>query len=189
MKTMFGILKVTLGVALLGAVFASLAFLSAACGSVNGQAAPDPPQAAATPEPVVGFWYIKLTAEDNGPNGPPDGTVIDWGYQQWHSDGTEILNSGSGPKRFCLGVWVKGTGPSKYEINHFPIDYPDGTTVNIINIRETITLSNDQGSMTGTFTLDVYDAGGNLLQHIAGNVEGHRITSVSSVQDVLPPTP
>ncbi len=181
MKAMLGVFKATVAMALIASVFAAPAFLFAASSPANGQSA-------ATPEPIVGFWYIKLTAEGNLP-GPPNGTVIDWGLQQWHSDGTEILNSGSGPKRFCLGVWVKGPGPSNYELNHFPLDYPDASTLHVINLRENVTLGRDHASMAGPFTFDVYDAAGNLLQHIAGKVEGRRITMDSSAQDVLPPTP
>ena len=182
MKTrLFRTLKVAVAVAVIATIFALPASLFAAGGSVNAQSP-------ATPEPIVGFWYITLVAKGNQA-GPPDGTVIDWGLQQWQSDGTEILNSGSGPKRFCLGVWAKGKGPSTYVLNHFPIDYPDATTLHILNLREDVTVSHNHRSMTGTFTFDVYDAAGTLLQHIAGNVAGHRITVGSSVQSILPPTP
>jgi hypothetical protein len=179
-KRLISLLPLTLGAAIAAALIA--------LPTVFAANSPAKAHSVATPEPIVGFWYIKLTAEGNV-SGPPDGTVIDWGLQQWHSDGTEILNSGSGPKRFCLGVWVKGAGPSEYKLNHFPLDYPDATTLHIINLREKVTLSRDRASMTGTFTFDVYDAGGNLLQHIAGDVEGRRITIGSTVQDILPPTP
>lgn len=180
MRTMRGRLKWIVALAVIAIVFALPASLFAANSNANAKSA-------ATPDPIVGFWYITLTAEGNVP-GPPDGTVIDWGLQQWHSDGTEILNSGSGPKRFCLGVWVKEPGRSGYELNHFPLDYADATTLHPINLREHVRLSRNHATMTGTFTFDVYDAAGNLLQHIAGKVNGHRITVGSSIQDILPPT-
>ena len=61
--------------------------------------------------PIVGFWKVKFISEGN--SGIPDGTVIDNGFAQWHSDGTEILNSSRPPatSSFCLGVWQK-SGPS-----------------------------------------------------------------------------
>src|SRR5947208_13320831 len=40
---------------------------------------------------IVGFWHVKFVSE--GTTGIPDGTIIDMGFSQWHSDGTEILNS------------------------------------------------------------------------------------------------
>src|ERR1700680_1715642 len=65
---------------------------------------------------IVGFWKVTFTAKGNGKEGPPDNTPIDSGYVQWHSDGTEIMNSGRPPQNgnFCLGVWEK-TGRSKYK--------------------------------------------------------------------------
>lgn len=180
MRTTLGRLKWLVALAVIAIVFALPASLFAANSEANGRSA-------ATPDPIVGFWSITLTAEGNEA-GPPDGTQIDWGLQQWHSDGTEILNSGSGPKRFCLGVWVKGPGRTGYELNHFPLDYPDATTLHPINLREHVTLSRNHERMTGTFTFDVYDASGKPLQHIAGKVDGHRITVGSSIQDILPPT-
>jgi hypothetical protein len=70
----------------------------------------------------VGFWKIKFVSE--GSSGIPDGTVIDNGLAQWHSDGTEIMNSSRPPAtgNFCLGVWQK-SGPSSYKLNHFALAY------------------------------------------------------------------
>ena len=57
---------------------------------------------------IVGFWKVTFTAKGNT-EGPPDGTPIDSGFVQWHSDGTEIMNSGRPPQNgnICLGVWEK----------------------------------------------------------------------------------
>jgi hypothetical protein len=54
-------------------------------------------------EPIVGFWKVTFTSE--GTTGIPDGTIIDQAYAQWHSDGTEIMNSSRPPvtQSFCLG--------------------------------------------------------------------------------------
>ena len=55
----------------------------------------------------------------------PDGALIDFGYQQWHSDGTELINSGGhspASANWCMGVWAQ-TGFLTYEMNHFPIAY------------------------------------------------------------------
>src|SRR5437899_7459997 len=71
-------------------------------------------------DPIVGFWKVTFIAKGN--SGIPDGTVIDKAFVQWHSDGTEIMNSSRPPvtSSFCLGVWKK-VGPSKYKLNHFAI--------------------------------------------------------------------
>jgi hypothetical protein len=177
MKTMFGMLKVALGVAILATVFASLA--NAQCvdlgvfkrgaprlqnQSWTGKSGPGlfklvadgdtEASLAADPDPIVGFWRVDLISEGNA--GIPDGTVLDAGFTQWHSDRTEILNSSRAPatQSFCLGVWEK-TGPSKYKLNHFPLSWnPDETLLGPANIREEITLSPDHNSYVGSFTLD-----------------------------------
>ena len=44
---------------------------------------------------IAGFWQVKFVAEGN--LDIPDGTPIDDGLAQWHSDGTEIMHSGLRP--------------------------------------------------------------------------------------------
>jgi hypothetical protein len=132
--------------------------------------------------PIVGMWNVQYVAEGNSTRTPPlpDGIVVDFGYSQWHSDGTEILNSGGhspATGNFCLGVWGQ-TGYLAYELNHFALSY-DLTTQSLTayaNIREQLTLSPSGDSYSGTFTIDVYDTKGNHVDHIAGNVTGQRIT-------------
>ncbi len=208
MKTMFRALKVALGVALLVTVFAALA--NAQCvdlgvskkgalrlqrqswtgksGSAlfklvaDGDAEASP---AADRDPIVGFWRVDLISEGN--TGIPDGTVLDAGFTQWHSDGTEILNSSRAPdtQSFCLGVWEK-TGHSTYKLNHFPLSWnEDETLLGPANIREEITISPDHNSYMGTFTLDQYNTGGNKLAHVAGRVQAKRITVKTTITDVL----
>jgi hypothetical protein len=140
------------------------------------------------------MWKTQLISKGNGSHNPsiPDGALLDFGYSQWHSDGTEILNSGGhapATENFCLGVWGQ-TGYLTYELNHFPISY-DATTGNIanyINLREQDTLSPSGDSYTGTFTLDVYDTRGNHVDHLAGTVNATRITVDSAFPGALPTT-
>jgi hypothetical protein len=121
-------------------------------------------------DPIVGFWKVKFES---------DGTVIDAGYQQWHSDGTEILNSSKPPatSNFCLGVWKK-TGRSKYKLNHFGISSdPNGNLIGPANIREEVVLDRNGNSYVGTFTIDQFDASAeNRLKHIEGKVTATRVT-------------
>jgi hypothetical protein len=208
MKTMFAALKATLGVALLAIVFASLAHAQCVDLGVSKRGAPrlqhqswtgKPGPAlfklvadgeaeaspAADPDSIVGFWRVDLISEGNA--GIPDGTVLDAGFTQWHSDGTEILNSSRAPatQSFCLGVWER-TGHSTYKLNHFPLSWnPDETLLGPANIREEVTVSPDRRSYVGTFTLDQYDTGGNLLVHLAGNVKAKRITVNTTINEVL----
>jgi hypothetical protein len=100
---------------------------------------------------IVGMWRFQLLA--------PNGTVVDDGYAQWHSDGTEIQNSGlHAPitSNFCLGVWSQ-VGPNRYQLNHFPLawDVTGQSPANAIQLTETVKLT-DNDHLTGTFTLKVY---------------------------------
>jgi hypothetical protein len=108
---------------------------------------------------IVGFWKVEFKLED--------GTVFDDGLAQWHSDGTEIMNSGSHPPatgNFCLGVWKK-SGRSRYNLNHFGLSWDHDSQGNPIfigpaRIQETITLEPSGDSYYGTFTVDQYDLSG-----------------------------
>lgn len=136
-------------------------------------------------EPIVGLWKVRLVSEGNA--GVPDGTLLDAGYAQWHSDGTELMNSSRPPATgsFCMGTWAK-TGPSKYKLNHFAISWkPDGTIQGPARLRETITVSRDGASFTGTFTIDQYDQHGTLQSHVAGRIEGKRITVTTPITGAL----
>jgi hypothetical protein len=126
---------------------------------------------------IVGFWHVKFIAE--GDKGIPDGTEIDAGYSQWHSDGTEIMNSGGrapDTSSFCLGVWEK-VGARTYKLNHFAVgwDTVKNELIGPGNVKEEVTLGPSGEHFAGTFTIDQFDESGNLLVHIAGKVTGDRI--------------
>jgi hypothetical protein len=136
---------------------------------------------------MVGMWNFRFVSEGNTGHNPsiPDGAIMDFGYSQIHSDGTEIINSGGhapATENFCLGVWGE-TGFLTYEVNHFPLSYnaTTGALANLINIREQITLSPSGDSFTGTFTLNVYDTKGNQVDHVVGNVIATRVTVDTTV--------
>jgi len=125
---------------------------------------------------IVGLWQVTFVARNNP--GIPDGTVVDAGYVTWHSDGTELMNSGRPPLTgsVCMGVW-KRTGPSHYELNHVALSW-DGTGQNLVgpaNIKEEVTVDRSGDRYTGRFTIDQFDTSGNLLAHIAGELTGVRI--------------
>ena len=135
---------------------------------------------------IVGFWKATLLSE-NSP-GIPDGTVIDAGFAQWHSDGTEILNSSrpAASSNFCLGIWKK-TGMFHYTLNHFGLS-SDPSTDKLLGpaqIREEIELDRGGDAYFGTFTIDQYDVSGHLLAHIQGTVTATRITVNTPLADVL----
>ncbi len=134
---------------------------------------------------IVGFWRVKFVSE--GTTGIPDGTIIDMGFSQWHSDGTEILNSSRPPatSNFCLGVWEK-TGNHTYKLNHFALSSDlNGNLIGPANIREDVTLDASGNSYTGKFTIDQFDLNGNTLAHVAGNISATRITIDTTIGDIL----
>ena len=139
---------------------------------------------------ITGMWKFQFISKGNTSHSPsiPDGALIDFGFIQWHSDGTEIQNSGGVPGGgFCMGVWGQ-TGFLTFEVNHFPIafDPTTGKVANYINIHQQDTLSPSGDSFTGTFTEDVYDPVGNHVDHVAGTVAAERITVDSSFPGALP---
>ncbi len=207
MKTILRTISITFGIVLVATFFALTA--NAQCGASDGQAA----NASATrllersvplrfashasfrlasnrenkseDVSIVGFWHVKFVSE--GTTGIPDGTVIDMGFSQWHSDGTEILNSSRPPatSNFCLGVWEK-TGRSTYKLNHFALSSDlNGNLVGPANIREDLTLDASGNSYSGTFSIDQYDLAGKTLAHIVGSISATRITVDTTITDFL----
>jgi hypothetical protein len=131
---------------------------------------------------IVGMWNIQFLSQGNTTHNPsiPDGAMIDFGYNQWHDDGTEILNSGArapAQQNFCLGVWQK-TAHSTYQLNHFALNYnpTTGAFIGRINIVETVTLSAGGTSYSGTFVYTVFDAKNNETDRLTGQVAAGRIT-------------
>jgi hypothetical protein len=144
-------------------------------------------EAALRPEAsIVGTWKEHWISE--GSDGIPDGTEVDAGYAQWHSDGTEINNSGlRAPMtgNVCLGEWIK-TGERTYQLNHFGISY-DSTGLNLVGparIQQWITIDPEGNSTSGKFTIDQWDESGNLLAHVQGNITGTRVTMETGFQKV-----
>jgi hypothetical protein len=121
--------------------------------------------------PIVGLWSVSLMS---------GGNQVDWGYAQWHADGTEIMNSGGhtpASGNFCLGVW-RQTGPNSYHLKHFPLAYnpATGALAAKIILTEDVQVDRNGQTFAGSFTQDVYDpTGTTLLQHIAGTITGHRV--------------
>jgi len=124
-------------------------------------------------QPIVGMWSFKQTVGS---------ATVDFGYQQWHSDGTEVMNSGTrapATQNFCMGVW-KPTGPRTYHLTHYALSY-DATTGNLnakVIIKEDVTVNLAGTTYSGPFTIDVYaPTGTTLLQHVAGQVSGQRVAN------------
>jgi hypothetical protein len=121
---------------------------------------------------IVGMWSVKFIA---------GGATVDFGYAQWHSDGTELMNSGGrapSTQNFCMGVWQQ-TGPSRFHLNHYALSYDSSGALNArVNIKEDVTVDPKGGTYSGPFTIDVYDpTGSTVLQHVGGQVTGQRVAA------------
>jgi hypothetical protein len=130
---------------------------------------------------IVGFWHFKQVSGMN---------VFDAGYDQWHSDGTEIYNSGARAPdtgSFCMGVWQQ-IGPRHYFLNHRAIGWePGGTTpAYVATVLEDVTLSPSGNSFSGSYIVTLYDLSGHFLQVFSkGKVTATRITVADLTPDAL----
>jgi hypothetical protein len=142
---------------------------------------------------IVGLWRVTFVSDGTAyPHPVPFGAVVDFGTQQWHSDGTELLVSGGrAPSTgdVCMGVWEHVSGRT-YKLKHIALAYASSDTpasqggpvapaayVGPGIIRETVTLSASGSTFEGTFTIDQYARDEvTLLQHIAGKIVGMRFT-------------
>ena len=142
---------------------------------------------------IVGMWTITLISDGTAYPAPiPYGAVVDFGTQQWHSDGTEILISGGrAPSTgdVCMGVWEQ-SGVRTYKLKHIALAYVSSDTPPPLGgpvvpaaflgpaiIKEVVTVNAVRDGFEGTFTLDQYAKDETtLLQHIAGKVVGKRVT-------------
>jgi hypothetical protein len=139
-------------------------------------------QSAGVQASIVGMWSVQLLAKGNSTHNPPiqDGAVLDFGYTQWHIDGTEITNSvvrAPATGDFCLGTWRR-TGPNTYQLTHFASNYDAVGNLNgKVIVQEQVTVSPAGTKYTGTFTIDVYDPKtGTKVDHVVGDITATRLT-------------
>lgn len=131
---------------------------------------------------VVGMWQAVLRIGDSS------GPVYDEVFQQFHSDGTEMIVSNGLPPALgnvCVGVW-KRTGPGTYKLNHMtwnwlPDDGPfgvPGTFAGHFELQVRLRLNDSGNAYRGTWKATNYDTDGNHIPALdaEGVVTGKRIT-------------
>jgi hypothetical protein len=138
---------------------------------------------------IVGTWRFNFVSDGNAYPVPiPYGAPIDFGTQQWHSDGTEfIISGGRAPSSgdVCMGVWER-TGPRTYRMKHVALAYlssdstPAASPATFLGpavMHEEVALSASGKSFEGTFTIDQYAKDETtLIEHISGKVTATRLT-------------
>jgi hypothetical protein len=139
---------------------------------------------------IVGLWKIEMISRSTATNTNPmpDGVLIDFGIVAWHSDGTELLNSGSrnpADGDFCQGVWAK-VGDSTFALNHMALAWTNGAYTGPAVIRERVTVDESGHHYHGSFKLTQYLASvtpghefdeDTALVTITGTVTGTRMTA------------
>ena len=151
-----------------------------AAATVGGNQLTMPANATIAQEPVpgdkdgatiVGLWDVKFISE---------GQVVDEGFDQYHSDGLEILNDTPPPAtgNICLGVY-ENTGARTIKLRHpsWIYDPTNTTVIGRATILENIKLDRGGRTFTGTFTIQFTDLFGNSLgPDFTGQLKGDRIT-------------
>ena len=111
---------------------------------------------------IVGLWKFEMLAKSTSTNTNPmpDGALVDFGVTAWHSDHTEIMNSGArnpADGDFCQGVWQQA-GPATFQLNHIAIAWSGGSYVGPARIQFLVTVDRSGSHYAGTFTLTQYVA-------------------------------
>ncbi len=166
------------GSALASCGISDLSSAAAAAVSAAGQSSPSPqvtqtPSGPSSPPAVdpsiVGLWHTFFLAGN---------TVVQEAFQLWNAGGTEVHNPKVDPRQgnVCLGVW-KEVAARTFKLTHRVWSWDtNGDFQGTLHLSESLTLSNDGNSFSGTFTLDVYDPSGNFVVEISGTATGERIS-------------
>lgn len=112
--------------------------------------------------PIVGQWQVLMTAFP----GTNNEFIFDFGFQQFHADGTELMISGGVPPTIgnvCIGAWERQAG-GEIRIRHMTWnwagnevlgDLPTGYFLLEVTLR-----TNSQGTAyTGTWRAASFDLG------------------------------
>jgi hypothetical protein len=124
---------------------------------------------------IVGMWNSEFLLGDG-----PD--LFDQSFQQYHSDGTEMMLSRGLPPvlgNVCVGVW-KQTGARTFKLRHMAWNWDsDGHFISIFVMEVTIRLDRRGQRYSGTWRSDNLSptTGAPIPgEHFEGIVRGTRIT-------------
>jgi len=116
---------------------------------------------------IAGLWQTTFTSQ---------GMVVDQAWDVWHNDGTEIMVDTSAPAadNVCVGYWEQ-TDPLTFKLVHPSWTFDANGNLNGAAIfHETVQLDATANTYTGTFSVDLYDADGNQLDHLEGEISATR---------------
>ena len=125
---------------------------------------------------LVGLWNSEFLLGEG-----PD--LFDQSFQQFHSDGTEMMLSRGLPPSLgnvCVGVWTR-TAPGTFKLRHMAWNWDaDGHFISIFDMEVRITLDRRGNRFTGTWSSDnLNPTTGEPIagEHFEGVVRGTRITA------------
>ena len=124
---------------------------------------------------IIGLWDAQFFSQ---------GALFDEGYDQFHSDGTEIMNDIPNPAsgNVCLGIFVP-SGPRNYLLHHVFWNFDNTGTIAGRGVWDsTLTMDKSGNSYTGTWIIKNYDLNGNLitsgpLAPVSGTLQAARISA------------
>jgi hypothetical protein len=123
--------------------------------------------------PIVGLWNAEFLLGN--------GDLFDQSFQQFHSDGTEMMLSRGLPPSLgnvCLGVWKQDD--HTYRLKHMAWNWDaNGTYISIFVMEVTLKVNRRGNRYTGSWSADnLAPATGEPIpgEHFEGIVRGTRIT-------------
>jgi hypothetical protein len=132
---------------------------------------------------IVGLWSVTFLLGN--------GTLFDYAFEQWHSDGTELTMDVAVPPaagNVCLGVW-EPAGPRTVKLHHVGWNWDfsvppapgtaPGTLAGIFVLDMKVTVSKDGQSYSGTFSTYSTTFPGLAFipgSYVEGTVSASRIT-------------
>ena len=123
---------------------------------------------------IVGMWHT-LFLLGAGPD------KYDESFQQFHSDGTEMMLSNGLPPMLgnvCVGVW-KQTGARSAKLRHTAWNWnADGSFAGTFVMLVTLRIDRQGNGLSGTWVADSLDPSGAVIPelHAEGSVRSARIT-------------
>jgi hypothetical protein len=112
--------------------------------------------------PIVGLWQVLMTAFP----GTSNEFVFDFAFQQFHSEGTELMISGGVPPgigNVCVGAWERGAG-GVIRLRHMTWNFVGGEVLGDLPtgyfLLDVTLRTNSQGTAySGTWKAASYDLG------------------------------
>jgi hypothetical protein len=153
-----------------------LARLSSAKSTVQSSATSlaSPTAAWSGPESqaITGYWHIQ-TLDDLG-------NVLDQRFDNYFADHNELFVDTTPPVQgnTCNGTWIQ-TGRLEFKLLHLTWQFDSSNTIAIAYaaIRDVISLSKDEQSLSGTESFVLYDLNGNVQATFGPFVlKGKRVT-------------